>query len=57
MRVPTQVFEDAREEQRRFLVVPGHVLSDVERAVIEGDGWILVEKHGAAARAAEQEQS
>lgn len=48
--VPTPVFEDARDAGARYIVSPGHVLQEVEHAVEQGDGWVIVEKVGSAAR-------
>lgn len=54
--VPTPVFEDARDSGVRYIVAPGHVMSDIEHVVRSGDGWVVVEKIGTAARAAEEVQ-
>jgi 5-bromo-4-chloroindolyl phosphate hydrolysis protein len=42
-----------RAEPRHFAVLPDHVYSDVERVVREPDGYVVVEKTGAAAKVAE----
>lgn len=54
--VPAPIFESARAGAVRFIVAPGHVLHEVERQVEAGEGWIIVEKVGAAARAAAKER-
>jgi hypothetical protein len=53
--VPSSVFDQLREATTRFLVAPGHVIHDVERQVDAGEGWVIVQKHGSAARAASEE--
>lgn len=52
LEVESVLFDRVRESSRRFLVVDGHVLYDVEEVVERGPDWMLVEKRGAAARAA-----
>jgi hypothetical protein len=47
------VYESARADPRRFLVVPGHE-GDFERIVERGDGYVVVEKEGGAGRISEQ---
>jgi 5-bromo-4-chloroindolyl phosphate hydrolysis protein len=42
-----------RAEPRHFVVLPGHVYSDVEDVVREADGYVVVEKTGTAAAVAE----
>ena len=46
-------YERVRGSGRRFAVLPGHVDPAVEHVVLEGDGYVVVEKHGDAAAAAE----
>jgi hypothetical protein len=53
--VPATIFEQLREVTTRFLVAPGHVIHEVEQQVDAGDGWIVVQKLGPAARAATEE--
>jgi hypothetical protein len=48
-------FDALRRDDQRYLVLPGHVLHEVEHEIDSGDGWVIVEKHGAAAVAAGQE--
>ena len=43
-----------REEPRRFVVRPGHVLPDVETVVAEGETYVVVEKTETAGELAEQ---
>ena len=53
--VPASRFEQLREDDLHYLVVPGHVIHEVEHEVAHGDGWVMVEKFGAAAGAATRE--
>jgi len=46
-------YEEVRAFPRRFLVVPGHELPDVERVVRRERGYVVVEKVGEAGRVAE----
>lgn len=43
-----------RANRRRFVVVPGHELPEVEAIVDRGDGYLVVEKTGEAGRFAER---
>lgn len=46
-------YEALRASRRRFVVVPGHELEpEVERVVERHEGYVVVEKTGDAARAA-----
>lgn len=53
--VECSVFDELRADQTRFIVCPGHVLHEVEREWQQGNGWMIVEKVGRAARAAKEE--
>lgn len=50
--VSQDVFAVLHDQSTRFIVVEGHVLHDVEHVVERGEGWMIVEKRGAAAREA-----
>lgn len=51
--IPADLFETVRTHApARFIVVEGHEVGDVEDVVERGSGWVLVQKHGDAARAA-----
>jgi hypothetical protein len=39
--VPANVFDDLRQDERRFLVAPGHVLDD-QRVVASRHGYTIV---------------
>ena len=42
--VPLGTYERVRSDARRFLVVPGHERTELERVVEQGDGFLVVEK-------------
>ena len=46
-------YEAVRAHPRHFLLAPGHELPAIETVVHRGDGYIVVEKQGDAAKAAE----
>lgn len=45
VRVPLDAFAAVREDDRLFLVIPGHEVTDAEAVVDEGDGYLVVKKH------------
>jgi hypothetical protein len=50
--VPLRVYEEVRANPRRFIIHPGHQHSDLENVVGVEQGFLIVEKHGAAGRVA-----
>lgn len=46
-----------RADSRWFIVLPGHVVADVERVIREVDGYVIVEKFGLAGEVAEAADS
>jgi hypothetical protein len=48
-------YEAVRAHPRRFLLVAGHQMPDVEKIVTERSGYIVVEKFGEAGRVAEDD--
>ena len=44
-------YEPVRHFATRFLVLPGHEIPELERVVLQGSGYIVVEKFGPAAEA------
>lgn len=51
LQVPVSVYEEVRAHERRFLVAPGHE-GPYEHVVARGEGYVIVEKEGEAARVA-----
>jgi hypothetical protein len=49
-------YDDIHRERDRFAVAPGHQNPDLERVVKETDGFVVVDKFGAAEAAAEAEE-
>jgi len=47
-------YEAVRAHSRRFLLLPGHELSDVERVIERHDNYLVVEKVGDAGDIAER---
>ena len=47
-------YESVRAEPTRFIVLAGHQDPEVERVTLSNDRFLVVEKHGAAARDAEE---
>lgn len=54
LRMGAGEYRAIRASPRRFAVVPGHELPEVEDVVGEGDGYLVVEKSGAAGRLVER---
>jgi len=47
-------YDTVREHPRRFLVLAGHELLEIERVVERHDGYVVVEKVGRAGEVAER---
>jgi len=45
-------YEDVRGDPTRFVVAPGHENPEIERAVVRGEGYLVVEKVEHAAQVA-----
>lgn len=55
LRVPLSAYAKVREDDRLFIVVPGHQLLDAEDVVDEGDGYLVVRKHDDVAEIVERD--
>jgi len=53
--LPRSVYEQARSEPRRFLLVPGHERPGIERALSRYDRFVVVAKEDQAAAAIAEE--
>jgi hypothetical protein len=53
--VSESVYEQARSTPRRFVLVAGHELLEIERVVNRYDGFVVVEKEAPAAAATAEE--
>jgi hypothetical protein len=42
--VPLDVYEEVRRNPRRFLIIAGHEVPDIESVVDRGDGFFVIEK-------------
>ena len=45
-------YEDVRRVPTHFFTLPGHEVPEIERVVARREGYIVVEKHGEAGKAA-----
>ncbi len=54
LRMRAEDYRAVRANRRRFVVVPGHELLEVEDVVDKGDGYLVVEKSGEAGRLVER---
>jgi hypothetical protein len=45
VRVPLGAYEAVRQNDRDFIVIPGHELPESENVVDEADGYLIVRKH------------
>jgi 5-bromo-4-chloroindolyl phosphate hydrolysis protein len=52
--IAPDAYAQVRAHPRRFVVLRGHVLVDVENVVAEADKYVIVEKIAAAGRVAEE---
>jgi hypothetical protein len=52
--VPLAVYNEVRDHPARFILVTGHEDGEIERVVQRRDGFLVVEKVGGAAEAAER---
>jgi hypothetical protein len=46
-------YERIRSDSRRFVIVPGHELPDVETVIERDEGWAIIEKAPEVARTVE----
>ena len=53
LQISDDAYQQVRAHPKRFAVLPGHVLPDVEEIVEERSGYVVVEKVRAAAEVAE----
>jgi hypothetical protein len=53
LEVTPEQYSAVRANPRQFLVLPGHVVTEVETVVAEHDGYVVVEKLGGAGSLAE----
>jgi hypothetical protein len=51
--ITPEAYEDIRSQANRFVVLPGHIVPEVENVVAEEDGYFVVEKIAVAAQVAE----
>jgi hypothetical protein len=44
VKLPLDAYQRAHEDDRHFVILPGHEVLDVERVIDEGEGYIVVQK-------------
>lgn len=54
IQILTSEYVSVRSHPHRFIVSPGHEQSEIEQAIGEGPNYVIVEKLGAAAEAADE---
>jgi hypothetical protein len=47
--LPLEIYHSIRSDDRRFLIVPGHEIPEMEDVVVERKDWAVVRKHDAVA--------
>jgi hypothetical protein len=47
-------YEEIHEDPKHFIVIPGHVASDIESSVLATETFEVVRKHGRAGEVAEE---
>ncbi|MEA2426597.1 MAG: hypothetical protein QOF37_225 [Thermoleophilaceae bacterium] len=53
IRLPVDIYKSVRTDDRRFLIVPGHALPQMEDVVVERPDWAVVRKHDEVAHVVE----
>ena len=51
--ITPEAYEEVRGQANRFVVLPGHIVPEIEDVVAEGEGYVVVEKIAVAGRVAE----
>jgi len=53
IRLPLEIYKSIRSDDRRFLIVPGHTVPQMEDVVLERSQWAVVRKHDEVAHVVE----
>ena len=53
IRLPLPIYKSIRADDRRFVVVPGHAIPQMEDVVVERAQWAVVRKHDDVAHVVE----
>ena len=56
LRITIAEYDDVHRQRDRFAVVPGHENGSLEGVVKRADGYLVVDKYGAAEKIAEAEE-
>lgn len=54
VQLTTEEYESIRQHAARFVLLPGHDIPEVERVVLNGDGYVVVEKTGEGSEVAQE---
>jgi hypothetical protein len=53
IKLTPRAYESVRSNPRHFVIAPGHERLDVETVIERDDGYLVIEKHGAAGTVAD----
>jgi hypothetical protein len=53
IRLPLEIYKSIRADERRFVIVPGHAVPQMEDVVVERQRWAVVRKHDEVAHVVE----
>jgi hypothetical protein len=53
IRLPLHIYQSIHVDNRRFLVIPGHTVPQMEDLVVERPSWAVVRKHDEVAHVVE----
>jgi hypothetical protein len=53
IRLPLEIYKSIRADDRRFVIVPGHEMTQMEDVVVERSRWSVVRKHDDVAHVVE----
>lgn len=53
IRMPLDIYQSIRSDDRRFIIVPGHAVPEIEDVVIDRERWAVVRKHDEVAHIVE----
>jgi hypothetical protein len=53
VRLPLNIYQSIRADDRRFLIRPGHSVPEMEDVVVEREHWAVVRKHDEVAHVVE----
>jgi len=54
IQLPLEIYRSIRADDRRFVIVPGHEVPEMEDIVVSRSKWAVVRKHDAVAHVVER---